>query len=136
MDKIKEIYRRMRNTPLYIKEDGSVTSALFLDSQGVSVDIDAGREIDDIIADEERLHILYHPNMSEDEMKEKEQALKAIVSVTKSDCDEKDVLLELDPILGENEYHAILRKDVDTIVLTKGQRRHLAQKCKYVKKYF
>lgn len=40
MDEIKNVYRRMDDRPLYVKDDGSVSSALFLDSNGVSVNVD------------------------------------------------------------------------------------------------
>ena len=43
MDETKTVYRRMRNLPDYIRKDGSISSALFSDRNGVSVDIDTGR---------------------------------------------------------------------------------------------
>lgn len=57
MMKINDLYRRMRNKPLlYVKEDGTISSAIYKDSQGGSVDIDDGRDLDTIIQIEEELH--------------------------------------------------------------------------------
>ena len=53
MPEINRVFRRIRNLPMYIKEDGTISSAIYSDSKGVSVNIDAGRDISDIIEDEE-----------------------------------------------------------------------------------
>ena len=60
----KEVYRRVKSKPVFMKE-GRPSSALFKDSKGVSVDRDAGRNLNDIIVDEERLHALYNGGMNE-----------------------------------------------------------------------
>ncbi len=44
----KEVYRRVKSKPVFMKE-GRPSSALFKDSKGVSVDRDAGRNLNDII---------------------------------------------------------------------------------------
>lgn len=136
MDETKTVYRRMRNLPDYIRKDGSISSALFSDRNGASVDIDAGRSLEDIIKDEERLHQIYHPGMSRDEMIKTKQALKAIIAVEREECESKSIAIQPDPIKEENEYHAILKRDNGTLQLTHGQCKHLANKCRCVKKYF
>ncbi|ANU45194.1 hypothetical protein ADH76_29750 [Enterocloster clostridioformis] len=136
MDETKTVYRRMRNLPDYIRKDGSISSALFSDRNGVSVDIDAGRSLEDIIKDEERLHQSYHPGMSQDEMIRTKRALKAIIAVEREECESKSIVIQPEPIREENEYHAILRRDDGTLQLTHGQCKYLSNKCRYVKKYF
>lgn len=131
MDEIKNVYRRMDDRPLYVKDDGSVSSALFLDSNGVSVNVDAGRGIEDIVKDEERLHLFYNAKALNAGRK-----LKAVISVAKEVCVEREIKIVPAPILGENEYHAILTRNTGEKTLTHGQRKHMASKCNVVKQYF
>lgn len=132
MDEIKTLYRRRRNLPTYLKSNGEISSALFLDSKGVSVDIDGNREIDEIITDEERLHLLYNADRQDTLL---EYKLKAIHSVSKENCDEKEVYIESAPIEGENRYHALLKRSEDVIILTPSQRKYLARNAKTIKEY-
>lgn len=66
--------------------------------------------------------------MSPEERKEREQELVAIASVSASECEARQVLIQLDPIKGENPFHAVLKRSEDVIELTKGQSKHLASK--------
>lgn len=130
----KEIYRRVKSKPVFMK-DGRPSSALFKDSKGVSVDRDAGRNLDDIIVDEERLHAFYNAKMTEEEVKEKGEELKAIISLTDEQCDSIEVCVIPDPINGENENHAIIQKSETEIQLSKSQARNLAKMATIVKSY-
>lgn len=116
-------------------KDGRPSSALFKDSKGVSVDRDAGRRLEDIIVDEERLHALYNAGMSDEEIKEKGEKLKAIVSLTDEQCDAVKVCVIPDPIEGENENHALIQKSETEIQLSKSQARNLAKMATIVKSY-
>lgn len=128
------IYRRVKSKPIFMK-DGRPSSALFKDSKGVSVDIDAGRDLNDIISDEERLHALYTNGLSDLEMRERGEELKAIVQLTDSQCDSVEACVISDPIDGENEYHALLQKSETEIQLSKSQAKKLAKLATVVKDY-
>lgn len=130
----KEVYRRVKSKPVFMKE-GRPSSALFKDSKGVSVDRDAGRSLNDIIVDEERLHALYNVGMTEEEVKEKGEELKAIISLTDEQCDSVEVCVIPDPIAGENENHAVIQKSKTEIQLSKSQARNLAKMSTIVKNY-
>ena len=116
-------------------KDGRPSSALFKDSKGVSVDRDAGRKIDDIISDEERLHALYTNGLSDEEIKEHGEELEAIVQLTDEQCDSVEACVIPDPIRGENEYHALLQKSETEIQLSKSQAKTLAKMATIVKSY-
>lgn len=133
MPEINELFRRVRNNPIYYK-DGKVSSAIFLDSKGVSVDIDDGRELEEIVLAEEGLHEFYNKEALLSEHAEKYKLI-AITSVTKESCDEKNVFVELEPIEGENPYHAIIKRTPEIIELTGSQRKYLAKHARVVKSY-
>lgn len=130
----KEVYRRVKSKPIFMKE-GRPTSALFKDSKGVSVDRDAGRNIEDIIADEERLHALYTVGLTDEEIKENGEELKAIISLTDEQCNSVSACIIPDPIPGENENHALIQKSETEIQLSKSQARNLAKMAVIVKNY-
>ena len=128
------IFRRVKSKPIFMK-DGRPSSALFKDSKGVSVDRDAGRNINDIISDEERLHSLYTNGLSNEEMIERGEELKAVIQLTDSQCDSVKVCVIPDPIDGENEYLALLQKSETEIQLSKSQAKTLAKLAIGVKNY-
>lgn len=130
----KEVYRRVKSKPVFMKE-GRPSSALFKDSKGVSVDRDTGRSLQDIIVDEERLHALYNDGMTLEEIKEKGEELKAIISLTDEQCDSVEVCVIPDPIVGENENHAVIQKSKTEIRLSKSQARNLAKMSTIIKDY-
>lgn len=134
MPEINKVFRRIRNLPLYIKKDGTISSAIYSDSKGVSVDIDDNRNIEDIVLDEERLHILYNGEKIEVDP-EGPYKLIAIASTGKINCDEKNVCIELAPIEGENDFHAILKGAENRILLSPGQRKHLVRNTAIIKTY-
>ena len=120
--------RRVRNKPNFIKENG-VSSALFKDSKGVSVNKDHGRTIPVMLLDEERLHRLYCETDEQDE-----SMLKAIVSIDRGICESKGVLVR-DVPLKENKHHSILLRSEEKIQLTDSQAKALARSAKIIKKY-
>lgn len=130
----KQIYRRVKSKPIFMK-DGRPTSALFKDSKGVSVNRDAGREIGTIIAEEERLHILYNSGLTNEEIQEKGEELRAIVELTSEQCDSVEACVIPDPIPGENENHALIQKSETEILLSKSQARNLAKMARVIKSY-
>lgn len=134
MPEINRVFRRIRNLPMYIKEDGTISSAIYSDSKGVSVNIDAGRDISDIIEDEERLHFLYNGEKIEGDP-EGPYKLLAIASVDKVYCDQKNVCIDLAPIDGENNFHALLKGSENKILLSPGQRKYLSKNTAIVKSY-
>lgn len=134
MLEINDLFRRIRNIPQYIKSDGTISSAIYLDSNGVSVDADDKRILDEIIKDEERLHYFYNQGRTEDELKGPYK-LAMIASVDKNSCVEKNIHIEPSPIEGENPYHVLLKRSESQIPLSGSQRKHLQKNTKIVKKY-
>lgn len=134
MLKINDVYRRIRNKPMYIKDNGTISSAVYLDSHGVSVDIDNDRKIEDIIADEERLHNFYNRDKIQGDS-DSEYKLVAIADVKEEICQEKNILIEHVPIKDENPYHALLKRSKEKNELTSSQRKHLAKESRIVKTY-
>lgn len=133
MPEINDLYRRVRKHPMYIKENGKVSSAIYSDKKGVSVDIDDGRELDTIIKVEEDLHVFYNKPLLEEDP-EGPYKLVAIAAVSKNVCDEKEVLIELEPV-ENNPYHAILKKSAEKIDLTSSQKKYLADRTRVIKSY-
>lgn len=130
----KTIYRRVKSKPIFMK-DGRPSSALFKDSNGVSVDRDGGRELSAIITDEERLHILYNAGLTDEQIKEEGQELKAIIELSAAQCDSVDVCVVPDPIPEENENHALIQKNETEIQLSKSQAKNLAKLATVIKSY-
>lgn len=123
------VVRRVRNKPDFFK-DGKVTSSVFKDSKGVSIDKSNRRSIGVIIDDEERLH---RENNIEKE-KDEQYRLKAIVSVDEQLCGERAVEIHDDPV-ENNLHHAILRQSEEKIRLTQGQAKALANGAIFIKQY-
>lgn len=128
-------FRRMRNKPEFLKDNGHVSSALFKDEHGVSVDVDDKRELDEIINHEESLHneyIALHNKENNDAYK-----LKAIVQVNEEDCNNASVVIKRDPVIEpiNNPYHTLLIRSESQFKLTDSQARKLALSSIVVKKY-
>ncbi len=130
----KEIYRRVRSKPIFM-HNGRPSSALFKDSQGVSVNIDGGRTQEEIIMDEERLHRLYNQELTQEEIERNEGELCAIISLRKEQCESANVCVIMDPIEGENIYHALIQRSETEITLTRGQAKMLAREALVIKEY-
>lgn len=111
----EKLYRAVRPIDMFVKDNGTITSAVFLDSDdksGLSVDKQSSRTNQDSIN--------FISNMREG----------WIVSVTVEDCEDKNIEYSYVP-LENNQYHSELSKDRcnNNFTLTKGQRKHLARKC-------
>lgn len=130
----KEVYRRVKNKPVFVNE-GKPSSALFKDSKGVSVDLDAGRNLSEIIADEERLHAYYNDRLPAEAIDANGEGLKMIISLTAEQCDSAEVCVIPDPIPGENENHALIQKSATEVQLSRSQARKLAREATIVKCY-
>lgn len=128
------VYRRVRDLPQYIKSDGSITSAVFKDSKGASVDRDGGRTDSEIIADEERLHAQQVEGLTQDEIIESGKNLRMIVSVSREICNERQILVKPDPI-KDNPYHALLQRNEEIIELSPSQAKALARAVRIEKSY-
>ncbi|MPM49903.1 hypothetical protein SDC9_96637 [bioreactor metagenome] len=120
----EDLYRRVDVRPQFWKEEcDRPSSALFKDSNGVSVDRSNNRSLEDIIKDEERLHRVFG---SED--------LKAVISVSKKTCEDKDIYVKCDPI-DNNEHHCIIQRTESEVPLTSGQAKYLSKQCVIRKRY-
>lgn len=124
--------RRVRNKPLFLKADGSCSSALFKDERGVSVSKDMGRPIEKIIEAEEALNDYY--NKMNNRENSDEWKLIRIVSISKELFDSVDALL-IDTPEQQNPYHAIIRRNAEIVKLSGHQAKALAQGCEIIKEY-
>lgn len=121
----EELFRRVGQNPdMWSKDDSGPTSALFKDSKGVSVNQRKNRIEDDVISFEEELHSKYTGS-----------GMKALVSVGNEVCTEKELHV-IEDTLEDNDYHALILRSNEKIDLTSGQAKHLAKKCRIVKKYY
>ena len=123
------VIRRVRNKPNFIKS-GGFSSALFKDSKGVSVNKDHRRTEEEIIEDEIRLHNFYN-NENTAGFYSDEKKLKAIVSIDKEICEQKNIKVLDDP-LEENPHHALLQKSENEITLTSSQAKALARNARII----
>ena len=127
------VVRRVRNHPSFLHNDGTVSSALFKDSQGVSVDKDHMRSLDEVIADEERLHQFYYSD--EDQKNNPGLKLVSLVSIDKEVCDRNLVAVIDDPIPEENVHHCLLFKNQEREKLSQSQAKALSVAACIIKKY-
>lgn len=119
IEEVKEeesLYRSVKPLPQYWKGN-VVTSALFKDSKGVSVDR-GGRRADESIVKN------FKSAFGADQV-------KAIVCLTAKKCFDTEVLVVAKP-LDNNQYHAEIHRSAQEIELTKGQARALAKACNLV----
>ena len=123
------VTRRVNAKPIFFK-DGRLSSALFKDSNGVSVNIDAGRSNEDIIEDEVRLHELYN----KDEEDAEKRTLKSIATVTKNIIEDKSVYICASPE-ENNRYHCLLFGDSNKKELKPSQAKALAREAKFIAKF-
>ena len=129
----KFVIRRVNDKPQFFHSDGTVSSALFKDSKGVSVDKDHYRLIEEIVSDEERLNEYYN-DIAVKEGKQKNK-LKALVTIDKIVCDSLSIFVKDDPIPEINIHHCLLLKNNEEISLSNRQAKELAMASVCIKKY-
>ena len=106
------LHRAIKPKAIFWNEKtNTITSALFKDSKGVSVDANANRDDDEI------------KNCFLAEFSD----LKGEARVTVDTCKEKDCYVKADP-LPNNNHHALIQRSENEIPLTKSQARYLAKK--------
>ena len=127
------IVRRVRNSPTFFHADGTVSSALFKDSQGVSVDKDHMRSKEEVISDEERLHQFYYS--VEEQKNNPGLKLMALVKVNRDICDRNSITVIDDPIPEENLHHCLLFKNQEREKLSQQQAKALSSSFIILKKY-
>lgn len=110
----EKLYRAVIPCNMYIKEDGSLSSAAYKSHDGCSVDRGNGRD-DQEAADFMLMHLKGN-----------------IYSVEVSDCESKDIYVKYEPT-EENVYHSGLYKNIQREDMTKGQCRFLAQASKLIR---
>lgn len=126
LKKCENFFRRVSEKPNFWKKaTNRPSSALFKDSKGVSVNKVSGRFLVDVISFEEGMHERYASAIL---------GLRAIVSVSDENCNEKEILIKEDP-LEDNRYHALVIKSESSLQLTDGQAKHLAKVCNIEKLY-
>lgn len=123
-NKEEQFYRAIKQTnpSAWDSEKNRPSSAAFKDSLGCSVDRRNLRPEDEVLS-------FMHNNLDTDDSK-----IKSIVSVTKAQCDEKEIqtkedAVKDDPILKDNPHHCLLIRNEDRYEMTKGQCRHLSNCC-------
>ena len=109
------LHRAIKPKPQFWNtKSGSVTSALFKDSKGVSVDRNAGRDDEVIKAS----------------LQQQFENLKGEARFTAGLCREKECRVKADPVEG-NENHSVVLGS-NKIELTKGQARHISRNCQVI----
>ncbi len=111
------LYRSVPNIEGYWNpETGAVSSAVYSDSNGVSVDRDGGRDETTIIAVfEERFSVA-----------------RGIVALEAGQCRSQGAHPVARPV-AENPYHAEIHQSVDRVELTRGCRKKLRDACQLVR---
>lgn len=110
----EKLYRAVIPSDMFIKEDGSLSSAAYKSHDGCSVDRGNGRD-DQEAADFMLMHLKGN-----------------IYSVEVSDCESKDIFVKYEPTEG-NIYHSELYKNTQREDMTKSQCRFLAQVSKLIR---
>ena len=111
----EKLYRAVRPMNMFVKEDGTITSAVFKDSNkesGLSVDKQDNR------TNEAAINFISDTKEG------------WIVSVSVENCDNRRIEYKHIP-LADNPYHSELSKDRSNknFTLTDGQAKHLARNC-------
>lgn len=109
-EKKEKLYRAVYPpsvSTMFWKENGTISSAAFADKRGLSVDRGNGRSDETVIAD-----ILT-------------RLQGRIISVFAEECWEVDAVVCYLPS-SNNRYHSEIHGDEETLLLSKKQRRHLA----------
>lgn len=116
----EKLYRAVLPDGIYIKPDGSVTSAAFKDSKGLSVDREMCRENSKCIS-----FMLGHID------KRYLNSGGRIVSITYSQIKDCDLLLKYCPLEdGSNDFHSEIHMSTSKIQLSSSKARLLANNCK------
>lgn len=109
----EKLYRAVRPIDMFWKEDGTLSSAAFQDSNGLSVDRGNYREDREA---KRRLLMNLHGT---------------VVMFSVKDCNDVTAIVKYLPT-EDNEYHSEVHKSVTEKKLTKSQQRHLAKVAKII----
>ena len=104
----ERLYRAVVPNDIYIKSDGSISSAAFKCSNGCSVDRGNGR------TDEEAANFL------------RTKLMGNIYGFKVEECIKKDIFIRFEPVEDEDPYHCGLYKNSTLEKMTNGQCKHLA----------
>ena len=110
----EKLYRAIEpKIDFFIKADGSITSGAFksMHNDKLSVDRQMKR------SNEESVRFI-----------KQNHNYGIIVSVTVGNCIEKEIMVEYDPVIG-NEFHSVIFKDQERCTLSKSQAKHLSRCC-------
>jgi len=105
----EKLYRALKPKNCFWKSDGSLTSAAFKDSKGLSTDRDGGRD------NKVCLEVLNQRFPEQD-----------IVSVQAKSCKEVNACIKYLPE-EDNDYHTEIHRSDTEITLSPGQAKHLAR---------
>lgn len=117
IDNSELLFRAVPDKPQMWKEkEGRPSSAIFKDSQGVSVDRDGNRTDAQVT----------------ENFKKRFSTLKAIVSIEAEECRDAGAFLQYDP-LPDNFHHSLILNSQDSIqVKSSGKARRLTKLTKIV----
>ncbi|APO46802.1 hypothetical protein BS614_24000 [Paenibacillus xylanexedens] len=110
------LYRALKPIPAWWKDD-LPSSAIFKDSNGVSVDRDGGRSTGNITLN-------FESRMGKEN-------LRAIAIIKVEDCLDNDTVVLHKPV-EDNEHHAEIHSSHDKVELTRGQARKLFKCCDFI----
>lgn len=115
----EKLYRAVRpKIDLYIKDNGSITSAAFksMNNEDLSVDRQMQRSNNEAVGFIAKYKEGY------------------IVSITCENCWEKSINVKYDPVLSDDErandpYHTVIYRDDERRTLSSSQAKHLSKCC-------
>lgn len=105
----EKLYRAVIPSGIFIKEDGTITSAAFKSSNGCSVDRGNYR------TDDQAVQFLKNCGR-----------VGAVYSVLTKDCNDKEIYINYEPE-EDNPFHTGLYKNVELNPMTQGQCKHLSK---------
>ncbi len=106
----ESLFRKIPNNPVMKREDGSISSAVFKDSKGCSVDRQLDRELKDVF----------------DSFITRFNDVQAIADVKYQDCIDVNTIVKEVP-LENNKYHCEIHRSEEKAQLTSGQARRLSK---------
>lgn len=108
------LFRKIPDNPIMFKSDGTISSAVFKDSKGCSVDKKADRDSNEI-------YDLFFQRFSNTS-----GSIVAVSDVTVGICYEKEAIVIEKPT-DENKFHCEIHGGIDKVQLTSSQAKHLAK---------
>lgn len=114
LHKSERLFRKIPDNPIMFKENGEISSAVFKDSLGCSVDRQGTRSLAEVY------------QSFADRFGESEKGIVAVADVSVQDCCDKNAVVKELPE-NDNPYHCEIHGSNEKEQLSQGQARYLAK---------